>query len=312
MTACAMGLPVTVYQRLKRFGCPPQFLQLIVLVSTCNTEVPASLVLLELFCGVAAVTRAFAEAGLPAMGCDYLKDPDTNDMLSSAGFLHAIAMTLKLDPQAGFLWLATVCSSWVWICRSSSKRSREFPLGVPCRSNREANCMVARCCLLMVLCIAKGCAWCLEQPSSSLMVCHPAMRWVSSLAGKHVNADWWEASTCMGAFDGDTVKPTTLYGNRYFVLALGRSRRGIKGDSHLVTTLKVDAATGQKSVSGGPKLKQTQAYPDGFGKAVLDAYVDVGCITSIPDCEPELDGEYEYPVGVWELADLGSVLRDAS
>ena len=95
-------------------------------------------------------------------------------------------------------------------------------------------------------------------------------------------------------------------------MALGRSRQGIKGDSRLATTIKVDTATGQKRVSGGPSLKQTQSYPDMFGKAVLDAYVDLGCITCLPRCEPELDGAYDFPVGAWKLADLGSSMRAAS
>ena len=77
----------------------------------------------------------------------------------------------------------------------------------------------------------------------------------------------------MGAFDAAPVKPIKLYGNRRLVLALGRTRSGIAGDSRLVTTIEVDADTGKKHVTGGPMLKQTQAYPDNFGHAVLDTYV---------------------------------------
>ena len=59
-------------------------------------------------------------------------------------------------------------------------------------------------------------------------------------------------------------------------------------------------------------LKQTQSYPDDFGHAVLDAYVALGHGEPIPDSEPGLDEPSDYPLGVWELANLGAVLREVS
>ena len=201
ITAGQLGLDAAAYQRLCLLGCPTAFFQLIMAVQSCRPEPKTTpLVMLEMFCGVAAITRAFTEAGYPSMGYDYLKDPVTNNVLSSAGFACALSLTLSLDPMAGFLWLATVCSTWVWISSSSTGRTVDYPLGVPCESTASANCMVARCGLLVVLAISRGCIWALEQPASSLMVLHPTMVWIRQFNNVLFNADWFEADTCMGGF----------------------------------------------------------------------------------------------------------------
>ena len=311
-TAASMGLPVVTYQRMKMAGCPPAFFELLIIVHMCDPTQSQSLIMLEMFCGVAAISRAFDAAGLAAMGYDYLKDPLMNDILLPTGFLHAIAMVMSLDQTYGFLWLATVCSSWIWMSQGSTGRSNAFPLGIPCKSVDEANMMVARCGLLIIMCIAKGCAWALEQPSSSLMCQHPAMLWIKSLQGRLTNADWVEADTYMGAFDGDTLKPSKLTGNRQLVKALGRSqpKRG-NFDSSQVSVVKVHQLTGQKIVAGGPGLKQTQAYTDEFGQAVLDAYIQLGSGERVADTEPGTEAPYPFPEDVWVLADLPSVLLAA-
>ena len=142
------------------------------------------------------------------------------------------------------------------------------------------------------------------------MVLHPTMVWIKSMAGRMVNSDWFEAATCMGAFGGDTLQPTKVYGNRRLVLALTRSwrqatRAGIIGDSTLDTTVEIDCDTNVMNIS---YPMQIQAYPDNFGQSVLDAYVAMGHRDEIPDDGPGLDGPYAYPQEVWELADIESVL----
>ena len=310
ITAGQLGLDAAAYQRLCLLGCPTAFFQLIMAVQFCRPEPKTTpLVMLEMFCGVAAITRAFTEAGYPSMGYDYLKDPVTNNVLSSAGFACALSLTLSLDPMAGFLWLATVCSSWVWISSSSTGRTVDYPLGVPCESAASANCMVARCGLLVVLAISRGCIWALEQPASSLTVLHPAMVWIRQFNNVLFNADWFEADTCMGAFSAGTIKPTKIYGNRRLVLSLGRSRAGIQGDSSRVCTVRVNEVTGQKQTSGSSELKQTQAYTDSFGAAVLDGYEALGAPPAHQHAEPTEIDFGPAPSDVWGLADLDQVLH---
>jgi hypothetical protein len=228
LTAISMGLQSVVYWRMRVLGCPASFFTILVDIQACKAalgtpNVRGSLILLELFCGVAAITRSFEQAGLSAMGYDFLKDPLYNDINGDAGFMCVVSLVLSLDPIQGFLWLATVCSSWVWMSRGSTGRSMEFPLGIPCLSTDNGNKMVARCALLMLLAIAMGSAWCLEQPMTSLMAMHPALQWLKERAGCLSNAAWFEVKTYMGAFEADTRKPSILYGNRRMVLSLARS-----------------------------------------------------------------------------------------
>ena len=166
---------------------------------------------------------------------------------------------------------------------------------------------VGRCALLIALLMARGCAWALEQPSSSLMDQHPAMIWIRSLRGKAVNTSWFQADTCMGAFAAQTVKPTKLYGNRSFILALARSRKGVHGDSSSVCHTVLDS-TGQKRTSGADGLKQTQAYTDEFGKAVYESFHALPDYPDIPVAEGGDDGPYEVPATVWDTAELEPVL----
>ena len=61
--------------------------------------------------------------------------------------------------------------------RGTTKRCLAYPLGdgsVGCV--KQGNHMVARCCLLILLCAARGIFWCLEQPRGSLLEYHPAFQ----------------------------------------------------------------------------------------------------------------------------------------
>ena len=144
------------------------------------------------------------------------------------------------------------------------------------------------------------------------MVMHPATVWVRSLHGRMTNASWYHCDTCMGAFGAKTVNPTNIYGNKRLVLALGRSQAGIRGDSSTVTTVKVDPVTGARSTNGGPCLKETQAYTPTFGAAVIEAYLACGGAEPNTISKLAIYLPCHVPAGVWELADLQSVLQVAS
>jgi hypothetical protein len=146
LTAAKLGFSVVAYPRLKSLGCPSQFIELMVLAraSLKGLYGHPELVLFEMFCGVDAITREFAKLQLPAMGFDALKGPVLNDIMTPDGFINATIMVMSLDQRHGFLWLATVCSSWVWIYRKSAGRSIRNPLGDTSTSTTQANTMVAR------------------------------------------------------------------------------------------------------------------------------------------------------------------------
>ena len=186
----------------------------------------------------------------------------TEDMCSPQGFALCVAMVMSLKGN-GLLWLATVCSTWVFMCRGTSQRSKIDPLGrteLPCV--RSANLMVSRCALLMRLCHAKGGTWILEQPMSSLMIYHPRLQEILR------ESETFVTNFNMGAYNAPSKKPTKLYSNRTWP---GDLRKKLPANSKFakldIARAKTNAS-GKRTVSGGKHLKATQTYPRDFGKAV--------------------------------------------
>ena len=126
---------------------------------------------LEFFAGVESIVHGFRSCGLAAYGYERLKDTLCMDILSSLGFIWAIELCFKCRP-GGFAHFAPVCSSWVWMSRSSTKRSDCSPMGNEGFHNVSlANKMVSRVVLLILLLHRRGCWVVVEQPSSSFMQC---------------------------------------------------------------------------------------------------------------------------------------------
>ena len=127
----------------------------------------------ELFAGKQAVTKALARRCHKAVPFEIKKDPKTYDIMSGPGFLLAIVLVLSLNPFAGFLLAAPVCSSWTWINRATSRRSEAYPHGLDPREDVcAANKMVSRVVMLVRLAHALGALWIFEQPANSLLQLH--------------------------------------------------------------------------------------------------------------------------------------------
>ena len=73
-------------------------------------------------------------------------------------------------------------------------------------SVQDANTMVARVMVLLLLAAAKGCWWLLEQPSSSLMEWHPTFQKTLAILG-----NVRKLPICLGEFGHKTKKATILY-----------------------------------------------------------------------------------------------------
>ena len=126
-TASTIGLGISEYGRLRCMGFPQigyELLKMIVLVSATCCAVD----MVEYFCGVASIARSFHHHGLNAVGCDREYDCKFNDLLADCGVIHALTLALHLK-EHGCLWFGTVCSSFVWIARASTKRDEQRPLG---------------------------------------------------------------------------------------------------------------------------------------------------------------------------------------
>eukprot|EP00969_Alexandrium_andersonii_P021278 929209-Alexandrium_andersonii.AAC.1 len=117
-----------------------------------------------MFSGRQSVTNARLAANKVAVPFDISRDVHYNDINNSCGFLHALHMLMKVRP-GGAHFTAPVCSSWVFMNRSTSKRSATRPGGdTSSPSVSYSNKMVARVCLLLWVAAAKQIVIILEQP----------------------------------------------------------------------------------------------------------------------------------------------------
>ena len=191
--------------------------------------------------------------------------------------LFAFQIIRRLRRRAGEHF-GTVCSTWVFMSRSSTGRYEFAPLGVEpslgssgdgrSGNGRSGKRMVAFCALIMLWSTAQQCSFVLEQPATSIMYLHPRMKQVAAWFGDQ----WTEIRTHMGAFGAPTPKPTALYSGNSWVKKLQRTLTSeqIKSMDPDVEMSVRDEMTGQ--VTGGKDLKSSQAYPVNYGLEVQEAF----------------------------------------
>ena len=92
------------------------------------SAVPRDLDVLELWSGAATVVPAARQFGLTAREFDKNRGgmEVEEDLSSHGGFHHALNLVLRLKP-GGLLWMAPVCSSFVFADSSHTKRTNAAP-----------------------------------------------------------------------------------------------------------------------------------------------------------------------------------------
>ncbi|CAK9003302.1 unnamed protein product [Durusdinium trenchii] len=127
--------------------------------------------------------------------------------------------------------------------------------------------MTARVVIYLLICSLLRLMWVIEQPSSSLLEAHPLFAWLCSKISVYKVFIW------MGAYGGDSPKPTVLYSNYQFIYKLYCPLPKGKVFEAEMSNKYVDSS-GQLRVSGGSDLKMSQHYPERFGIAVFELYMD--------------------------------------
>ena len=148
--------------------------------------------------------------------------------------------------------------------------SRWTPEGdpaVPCVA--AGNLMLSRCVLLAHIASALNISWVIEQPSSSIMLHHSRMQWLVERV-----STYQIGGIFMGAYGGSSRKPLTLDSNEKWIERLCRPLpAGAKFENQETATRYIDSR-GQRKVTGGTRLKETQAYPPEFGDAFGEIYAE--------------------------------------
>eukprot|EP00959_Pyramimonas_sp_CCMP1952_P273026 5707064-Pyramimonas_sp.AAC.2 len=227
-----------------------------------------------------------------------------DDMCNTDGFCRALTYVLGLRPQ-GLIWAAPPCSSWVWIGRYQTGRSQSRPLGDESVDFvKKANVSTSRICLLIALGIAmRGCIFMAEQPASSIFELHP--RWQQLVAALGDNMH--KISMWMQPYGGSSRKPTVLYSNSSALQLLWQPLDTSKPSE--VRTFTSEVVNGKRCVHGTGSLKGTQAYPEGFGAAVANVYLNECAQNPTPACASPFDLLADASDDPWDDANLDEVLQ---
>lgn len=247
---------------------------------TVDMEALQDLYCVEYFCGEGASHKG-VQAGAKRMrrtkfevrGFDIRNDPVYQDLNTDFGFLSALLWLLRLVDFEAMTWFGTVCSSWMWLARGTTRMTYRAPRGnLRAPSVQAGNQMVARTAFLLCVAYAKSLTWVLEQIAKSLIVFHPSLLWLAKNVRSELGLPFWQVQTFMGSFGGHTVQPHHVFSDGAWLSDIRNQHPGrmdTSSSNQGITRTYVDR-NGITRCSGGSGLKDTQTYPAIAISAVLD------------------------------------------
>ena len=276
--AASRGLEPRALKRMIAIGLPMIILNALVFLETAEPLADSQRTeCAEMYSGVASIAGAFEVHGYTSARYDEKRHELFENILSAEGFLTALKTTRNVR-QFGLSSWATVCSSWVYLCRASTGRNAAFPEGDErLRIVSRANRMVARSVYLMAFGACLLIKLLHEQPLSSLMSASKYFCWLRSMLRAILSLSWTETITWMGAYNHMLQKPTQLLHTQRFGIALARKmtaeQRALCEARDGVTKLPPDEVSGRARVVGKPVgLKESQAYTAEYGESVFQAW----------------------------------------
>ena len=225
---------------------------------------------LEFMSGQAEISKAAARVGLVSYGYDRSYSTcDINNINTAVGFKRAMQLTMRVK-RHGAIWMAPVCSSWIWLSRSGSGRTREAAHGNTAVSwVRSGNRMVVRLVLVMIVAWIRGCHLFLENPMTTVVNFFSPMREAIQCL---LN---FKVTLPLSAYGSSSHKFITIWSTTPLVQQLYR-KKGVAAET--LATNKDGCITGKHKA-----LKTSQAYPPAFGAAVAQIYMTLARDQNVND-----------------------------
>ena len=216
----------------------------------------------EWFCGFGNLTTACSQQGLHVDWFDWNLDSWNMNLLTDAGMARAILVALSIV-VGGTAWFGVPCSTFVFMSRGHTRRSRRRPCGNTKRKDvQQANRIVGRVAFLIRILAMRKVYWILEQPLNSLLWVMPVLQQcrrdcsVADLA-------WQRRFLWLGHYGHSLWKPTELVGVFPGLEHTLPSKRPPKRDTSSAYSQWRDGK-GRKRCAGKPGLKATEHYPPCF------------------------------------------------
>ena len=172
----------------------------------------------DFFAGRGRIARVAELVGLRPVALDREYGSHL-DLLTPEGLATAICSLLRIVP-GGLLFMGPQCSSWVWMCRSQTKRSAANPYGnLEMPAVIDGNRLNEICALLCAIASMLGVLWVIEQPGSSLFFHTKLMRTIIN------KENAYQRHVPMSQFGHESQKSTLLVGVADFLSDLGKERK---------------------------------------------------------------------------------------
>ena len=309
--ARSRGVHPSAFKRMVLAGLP-----LVILNTFCFLESTTPLAdqtrhaCCEMFSGIGAVATAFRTSGYPAEEYDVLRHNKFENILTTEGFLTALNR-VRCCRDLGLTHWATVCSTWVYLSRSSTGRSSSNPGGdTSVRCVRSANCMAMRVSYLLVLSVALFQIYVHEQPLTSLLSAFQPFVWARTVIRDALGGSWEEVFLWMASYGHELCKPTVLITNttafRKLYKPLSSEMRTTLDASVGVQHLPDNVDTLRRRVTGKTGgLKLSQEYPAEYGSEVFKLWEEHHAETiEEHDVVMEEDSDEEVPWDSWQAASV--------
>jgi hypothetical protein len=226
-------------------------------------DVPARLDVLELWSGVGSIFKAAVASGHAGEGIDIL-GPHGVDLSTQEGFQYALRRVMSLKP-GGLLWMAPVCSSFIWLSRSQTKRKLTNVMGDPGSASAcMGNLFAQQCAFFLAVAYARGVHVAIENPGGSMI-----FTCMSEHLSKYPVLQQAMVYRCTYSTErlGDRLfKPYKMVATGSWVQRLVRK---CKCPSH---QSMVDEDEEGKKTGKADMLQLSAAYPPQLGTAVVDAW----------------------------------------
>lgn len=245
-------------------------------------QLPRDLHVVELWCGVMAIVLAARAKGLKAEGYDINRIPGTTDVpkskmseniISQEGFENAVTLVMRC---MGLLWMAPVCSSWIFANMANTKRNRGNVQGDQSYGPvRDGNQMADVSGFFLHLAMRRGLTAVIENPASSLIFRYPNLECI---------LEFYKAHFCVTprcSFSAEKV------GEKYYKLykfaAVGPQTSSSPGawiakvrractcpnKQHIALMRRTDDG---KITGNLEHLTKSAAYPKALGECIVEAW----------------------------------------
>jgi hypothetical protein len=219
----------------------------------------------EVFAGVGNLAKAFANIDMPCAVFDKRYDALHQDINSAEGYTRLVG-TIAQVATNGLVWFAPQCSTWVWVGRAHTKRTKTEPLGDVSRADvASSNEQAERIAALIHLCHSLRLWYMIEQPTSSSFFSHPDIKRALENTGAR------SAALQLGRVGAKSVKPLKLVGTAPWLNGVAETvqRRPMLDSPESLVEQKGRWLTGKKA-----QMVESSAYPMEFCNIIAKAHAD--------------------------------------